>query len=44
MHTTLELVKEGKDFEHMLANFDDTKTAVGFPDYYVQEEKYKWDK
>jgi hypothetical protein len=31
----------GKDFHHMLATFDETKSVVGFDEYYVEEDRYR---
>jgi hypothetical protein len=41
MRETLDLVKQGANFDHKLATFDETKTVVGFDEYYVQEDKYR---
>ncbi|EWM29447.1 carboxyvinyl-carboxyphosphonate phosphorylmutase [Nannochloropsis gaditana] len=39
MRTVLTLAKDGKEFEHLLADFEETKAVVGFPAYYAAEEK-----
>lgn len=41
MRETLDLVKQGVNFDHKLATFDETKSVVGFDEYYVQEDKYR---
>ena len=33
------IAKEGQDFDHLLATFEETKDVVGFPAYYVAEDK-----
>lgn len=42
MHETLALAKKGESFEHLLASFDETKAAVGFPGYYDEEDRYRY--
>lgn len=42
MHATLELAKRGESFDHLLASFDETKAAVGFPKYYDEEDRYRY--
>ena len=39
MNAALALVKEGKEFEHLLADFEETKAVAGFPEYYVEEDR-----
>lgn len=40
MRQTLESIKQGKE-PGAIMNFEDLKTAVGFPEYYQAEEKYR---
>lgn len=40
MRETLDLVKKGEDIDHLISTFDETKTVVGFDDYYVEEARY----
>ena len=41
MRHTLDLLDKEEDFDHLLATFDETKTVVGFEDYYKFEDAYK---
>jgi 2-methylisocitrate lyase-like PEP mutase family enzyme len=40
MRNTLDILKKGEDITHLLADFDETKTVVGFDAYYEEEDRY----
>ena len=42
MRENLELIKKGLPFEDSCATFGEIKTVVGFDDYYIEEERYKY--
>lgn len=42
MRENLELIKQGLPFEESCATFGEIKTVVGFDDYYIEEERYKY--
>ncbi|CAM9398885.1 unnamed protein product [Discosporangium mesarthrocarpum] len=41
MNTTLARLKSGQPLDDLLVDFDEVQGAVGFKDYYAQEEAYK---
>ena len=43
MQDSLELIKRGKPTDEMIVTFQETKDAVGFSNYGVQENRYKVD-
>ena len=43
MQDSLQLIKEGKPTEDMIVTFQETKDAVGFSNYAIQEDRYKVD-
>lgn len=40
MRHTLDVLKKGEDITHLLADFDETKSVVGFDAYYEEEDRY----
>ena len=43
MQKSLELIKAGKPTNEMILSFSETKDAVGFTEYAIQEDKYSTD-
>lgn len=40
MRHTLDVLKRGEDITPLLATFDETKSVVGFDEYYKEEDRY----
>ena len=43
MQDSLQLIKEGKPTDDMILTFQETKDAIGFTNYGIQENRYKVD-
>ena len=43
MQDSLQLIKEGKPTDDMILTFQETKDAVGFSRYGIEENRYKAD-